>query len=505
MQLADKAGGGMRPKREDEAVLVLVPTPAISTPNGIFQGFLNGIVVGSLGLRPDQDAGFSLCNGVLQQAADVVCLGFEHDDGAAVAQVAVGPVHHEEIGKTRDGYRAMRTNFFGPRLRHRQAFGPRDRHVAVKFRRLKTRCQNHQVRFQFKSAFGHQAGISEEPDAIAHQAHVGLLQGRKEIIAEQDALAADVIIRRQASDHIRVFHMPLKVLANHPVDVFFGKTGLAHKVPMKQEVTEPIQPPPGQALHKGQFSENRLFNPCDPPVFAWREVIRGPLDDADMACRPGQLRNDLNGAGSTAHDDDFFTGIIVVPVPFSGVHQLAFILVKVFEGRFVRNVQDTDGADHVADPQLLVPNTDERPATVRVAGLSDFETMPRPLPELILVHHFLLVVMDFPGTGESMAPVGVHFKAEAVELAGYITAGSRILVVTPGASDFIRFFQHDEILDTITVQGDRDTHAAKTRANDGYLVIKPPVVRSTHASTLKGKWSRSKGTKSGVRQWEFVQ
>jgi len=98
---------------------------------------------------------------------------------------------------------------------------------------------------------------------------------------------------------------PCGNFARHPIPQPTGKTLVEHALePIEQRAPLPryIDPPPVEPARTGNPPQGLLHPTWIGVVMSTGDPIRSPLKNVPLACRCGQLGNDLDGAGPVAHD-----------------------------------------------------------------------------------------------------------------------------------------------------------------------------------------------------------
>ena len=179
-------------------------------------------------------------------------------------------------------------------------------------------------------------------------------------------------------------------------------------------------------------------------------------------------RDDLDGAGAGAdHADGLaFEGVGVVPA--GGVERLAGEGGEAGDLRVGRPAEPAGGRDDGPGDH-----------GVALAGLDGPE--PRALVErgprggcaeadvgadAVLVRAALEVGEDLAPLRELAGPAGVLLERERVEVRLDVAGGTRIAVVTPGATQALGLLQHGEVVDARLLEADGHAEAAEAGADD---------------------------------------
>ena len=153
-----------------------------------------------------------------------------------------------------------------PAVREAASIPPVDHARYRRFGRAKPRRADHHVKDALPSVGGDEAVPVNPHEGVCHQLDVGLRQGRIVVVADQDAFAADAVVRGEfGAQHgvsdvrlQKLFRLSLQPRAEH----WSGKTQVL-------EFSQGKDGLPGEALQEG-----RAAKPAASP-FAYRFVLTG--------------------------------------------------------------------------------------------------------------------------------------------------------------------------------------------------------------------------------------
>ena len=195
------------------------------------------------------------------------------------------------------------------------------------------------------------------------------------------------------------------------------------------------------------------------------------MKDCHLADFIGYSRHELDRRGARSDDTDTFALKGDRVVPGGGVEDGNLQVLLSRKVRKSRSTQLPDGADQ--QPRCQLPPIRKRDSPVVCplvkSGTPNFRSEENMIANAAFVGATLKIGVNFRLNRKHARPVRVRREGERIEMRGDITGRARINIVTPDATDRVRLFQNDEILDAALLQAMRHPDAAKAGSDDDHI------------------------------------
>ena len=185
-----------------------IQIPALAAlPDGVLQGLLHLPVLLAIGVRIDFHAAGAAAPQGCQTAHHMRDLAFQHVDDGVVTQIGVGAIQHEEVGKTRHGHAEIGAGPFAPDGVEVDAIASGNAHRRQKLGGGKAGAVHQHIGGVQRAVFGFHTVRMDAADRCGDQRDVGPRHGGQVVAGEQDALAADRIVRREPGTQGGIGHL----------------------------------------------------------------------------------------------------------------------------------------------------------------------------------------------------------------------------------------------------------------------------------------------------------
>ena len=314
-----------------------VDVPAFAAvPHGQFEHLLKAVVEAAKGVLFQGHALNLALAHEGQAAANVGDLAFQHVDDGVVAQVGVGAIKHEEIGKARHGDAQIGCGTLAPGLVQLQPRQAADAHGSEEISGGETGTANESVHLMLLAVFGFHSLWRDPGDGSADEGDVVLIQAGQIVAAQQDAFTANGVVRNQFFPQLRRIHLPLQQSAKGPADHGChepAKAAEGQAAGFKiQEDLQPIQlGKPGKTLHQAQLRSTIGA------VFAFHDVVGAALEHQQLSHLFGNFRHELHCRGAGADDGHGFAAKVVVVIPAGRVKTVPLETVQARNMRPLRS------------------------------------------------------------------------------------------------------------------------------------------------------------------------
>src|SRR6266850_3990494 len=134
----------------------------------------------------------------------VTDLRFDHEDDGIVAQAGVGPEKHEEIGEATDGYTEIGVHSFLPGAVNFSAAFSHHAAPYERFRGPEAGAMNQSVDRALHSIVRDDAAFADLGDGLGDEFDIGAFERWIEIIRNENALAAQLIVGCQRGAQLGV-------------------------------------------------------------------------------------------------------------------------------------------------------------------------------------------------------------------------------------------------------------------------------------------------------------
>ncbi len=184
------------------------------------------------------------------------------------------------------------------------------------------------------------------PDAVGDQLDVVAAEGGVVVVADQDALAADLVVGGQPLPQRGVAHLPRQLPARLALQALHqpradGEADAA-------QLERPVDQCPDHPLADRELGVQGALGGADRAVGLPRDPRRRALVDVEVRGHRRDLRHELDRAGAGADDRDPLAGQVVFVVPVRGVEGRALEPVEARQVGIARLVQRPHaGGDHL--------------------------------------------------------------------------------------------------------------------------------------------------------------
>ena len=330
------------------------------------------------------------------------------------------------------------------------------------------------------SVCGHHLVTLHLGDGLGHQFHVGLLEGRIIIVADQNPLTADPVRGRQFLPQCGVRNLRRQMPVPEPLDQFTHPPVGKPQV-LKLRASEDVLA--RQALQQRKLPEG------PPPAFAggliqaWHHPGRGPLEDRDLRGHLPHLWHELDGRRARADHRHPVAPQVGAVIPAGRMEAFAPEALQARNlGPFRIDQRAVTGDQHAG--AVLSPAGPDAPEgrLVVPAGLLNLMAEADMGRHAVLLCGALQVRQDLRLAGVAVRPVGVGREREGVQIAPDVAGAAGVGVVAPGASYLACPLEQYEIVRAALPEPDRHPQAREARAENGDLNMlhlghpEPPVM-----------------------------
>jgi len=189
--------------------MILIPTvTAARLPDGAGHAAVDFIDKALLRVRTNLHDPPPAAMHELQTLDRVADLGFDHEDDGIVAQSGVGTEEYEEIGEAADGNAKIGGHTLPPGVVNFHPALPHHANADERFGGTEARAINQNVDRALHSIVRDDAAFPDLGDSPGDKFHIGAVQRRIEIIRNENALAAQLIVGRQRGAQFGVCPRP---------------------------------------------------------------------------------------------------------------------------------------------------------------------------------------------------------------------------------------------------------------------------------------------------------
>ena len=317
-----------------------------------------------------------------------------------------------------------------------------------------------------------------------------LIQRQQEVVRQQHALAADLVVRCHALPQGGILDLPLGMAPGPPFHGPHqpGRNHEAHRLDLVRRV-DPAAFDPAQP---GRRAQQRLAGRPGDRIVLGQDPGRGALEQRQGRGLVRQSGHDLDRARAGA---DHRHALALEPhrmVPAGGVERRSREPLQTRDRRKGRVVQRARrqyqhaGGQGVSSLGTKVPQAGGR--IVCRLGQRGPQIQMRADSETI--HAVQQVALDFRLGRVAPRPVARGGKGKGIERGGYVAGAAGIGVVAPGPADLRCLLQHHEVIQPRLQQPDRHPDAGEPRAHDDHAMGVRIVdgVSGVHGRILTDGW-----------------
>ena len=460
---------------------------AAGAPDRALHPALHVGVPGVLRLPGDLHAADPALAHLLDRGADVGDLALDDEDHRGVAEAGVGADDLEQVGEAGDrGALVRRHAALAPRVGQGAPVATlhvlRDRLLG----RVEAGGHDDRVDLALGAVGRHDAGRGDRADPVGDQVDVVGVEGRVVVVGDQDALAADLEVRRDRLAQGRVGDAARDVLQRQLLRR--GGQLRVDREARDEALASPVDARAVGPLHERDVPEGEPLDAGVVAVVARHHPGSGALVDVEVRDLLGDLGHDLDRRRAGADHRDALAGQVVVVVPARRVEDLAGEGVDAVDLGQSRLGEAAGAGDQHVGHHVAVVGADAPHLLVLVpGGVLDGDPEPEPVEDAGLAGDPLEVGQDLRLGRERPRPVGVGREAERVELAGHVARGARVGVVAPGAADGAALVDDEEVAEPVLVELDGGAEAREPGADD----------ERVHALGQVGRGKRGRGGRRG--------
>ena len=290
----------------------------------------------------------------------------------------------------------------------------------------------------------------------------GLVEGPVIAVRHQDALAAELVVRRELLALDGVLHLTLEILEAGALEDL--SEALVGDGAVDHELEVPVEDPAVRPLEEGKAPVDAPLELGDVAVELGEDPRCGALVEVELLDVARNLWDELDGRRAGADDGDALALEVHGVVPLGGVEGGALEALEALKVRLRGNVEAADAGDEEAGGELLLAVRSLADAVPQAGGLvplsrdgAEAETEVRA--DAVLVGHAFEVVADLLLGRVHLGPVRVLLERERVHMRRDITGAAGIGVLAPGARDRVGLVEDDEVLDARLLELDRCSDA----------------------------------------------
>ena len=280
-------------------------------------------------------------------------------------------------------------------------------------------------------------------NSIRDKFYVTALKHGIKIVGKKNALATNLITRRQRGLQCGIGDTAFKVTARDPFYVF-ANDAVAKKIehaPFEREEKK-FANEPGE--HRDAAKALAPFL-RDAKVEARNDPGRRALKNIKLADARRDVRNELNGARAGADDPDRFTTQVHVGAPRCGMKRRPGETLDARDFRVVRNMerahagnQDTRADGHRFCESAVVAGDltrgDLPAATFVPLSFAKARLEANVRREPVTLHAGFQVLPDFLLPREHAGPAGIAREGKRIKMRGHVASTARVSVFVPGTA-----------------------------------------------------------------------
>src|SRR5205807_1312617 len=273
----------------------------------------------------------------LQALDDVADLRLNHQHDGIVAQAGVGAEKNEKIRKTADRHAEIGAQAVAPGVVNLEAPAAKQLHADELLGDMEPGAINQYVDRTLRTVLRNDAMLPNLGNSIRDKFYVTALKHGIKIVGKKNALATNLITRRQRGLQCGIGDTAFKVTARDPFYVF-ANDAVAKKIehaPFEREEKK-FANEPGE--HRDAAKALAPFL-RDAKVEARNDPGRRALKNIKLADARSDVRNELNGARAGADDPDRFTTQVHVGAPRCGMKRRPGETLDARDFRVVRNME----------------------------------------------------------------------------------------------------------------------------------------------------------------------
>ena len=419
-------------------------------------------------------------------------LTLEHVDDRVVPQVGVRPVEDEQVGETADADAFVGLRAVTPGLVEVQAATTVNTHRRQEVAGGEAGTVDQYVDFALHAVSGDDTALGDLADRLADHLHLRLHQRRVIVVADQDALAAQRVVRGQLGPQLRVGDLAgdmaqeqLAIGLHQP-----GQEEEGHPAHLVEQVlpgaVELLRPRP--ALHQRQLEA------AVGTVRLGQHVGRGALEQVQARDFRHDLRHELDGAGSRTDHRHALAGKVDVVAPARRVKTLAGKALQARQARVERTIELATGTDQRprAEYGAITGGHPPQGGGLVEARLGHFAVAANARSQAVFVDALAHVGEDLRLRRIASAPVGLRLEGKRVQVRRHVAGRAGVIIVTPGTAGFGALLEDQKILLALLAQahsqaqtgetGTYDQHAQGRLLGSGVMhcyLREPPVLRMT--------------------------
>ena len=392
-------------------------------------------------------------------------LRLDHDDDGGVAQDAVRPLEQEEVGEASDGRAQVRGHRARPGLGERPPVPAADVPPEGELLDTEAGAEDDRVHLVLATVRGDDAGGRDARDRIRDDLDVRRRDGGEVVVGDEDALAAERVVRRELPTQLRVRHAPREVAQRDALDELRDARVEEREA---AQLAAAVDARAGEQLQSGGRAEQPALERTKGSVVPGEDPGRGPLEDRERLHPRLDGGDELDCRRARADDGDPLAAEVVVVVPGSGVKGLPLEALETGEGRDARLAQRADGADEDVGRERTTGGAEVPPRRDGVPGGLFHGVMKAEVRAHAEAVRARLEVRADLGLGRvRAAPVGVPCERERVEVRFDVARAPGVGVVAPHPSELPGALEDEEVLLSTLLQADCRPEAAEAAACDG--------------------------------------
>jgi len=394
-------------------------------------------------------------------------LRLQHVHDRIVSEIGVGAVEHEEVGEARRRQAQIGRGARTPGPVQVDAVAPGDPHRAEEFGCGEAGAIDQDVEFADLAVAGLDAARGESLNFLRHQLDIGSRHGRQIIVRQQQALAADRIVRAQLGPQRWIAHLACKQFAEG------AARGDLHQSfePREGQSARFVAEIDGQAVPAHRPGTGREPPPFSRGIGAIRfrhHISGGSLKDRHMPHLVGDGGDELDRRGAGADDADTLAFQRYGVGPIRRMERRDRQLGAAGQARDRRSAQLPHGADHQPRAQLAAVRRPDRPAIRPLVerGARHLGAKQHMVADTLRVSAPFQIGVDFRLHREHARPGGVRGEGKGIEMRGHVASRTGVDVVAPNAAYSLRLFKYHEVRDAALLQAMRHADPGETCADD---------------------------------------